>query len=181
LATAARSSISPRKRTKCATATEGTPLVSRAWRSAAGGAGVPYITVNYQGDGIRIRRTSRRCAAAFQSGQGDGGPAAGPLRAGLLDSTIVWWSGEFGRTPKVQWRLHERGRVTGTVFSRSCRGGFAGGQVVGPRMRARRVKDRPVYRRPDFKHLYATGIDLHASLPHPLGQSVFVAPIRKRT
>ena len=22
---------------------------------------------------------------------------------GLLDSTIVWWSGEFGRTPKVQW------------------------------------------------------------------------------
>ena len=22
---------------------------------------------------------------------------------GLLDSTIVWWSGEFGRTPKIQW------------------------------------------------------------------------------
>ncbi len=42
---------------------------------------------------------------------------------GLLDSTIVWWSGEFGRTPKVAWEAPwNGGRIHfGKVFSR--RGG----------------------------------------------------------
>ncbi len=28
---------------------------------------------------------------------------------GLLDSTIVWWGGEFGRTPKIQWEAERVG------------------------------------------------------------------------
>ena len=53
---------------------------------------------------------------------------------GLLDTTIVWWGGEFGRTPKVDWSSpwnggrHHYGHVFSTVVAG---GGFKGGQVVG--------------------------------------------------
>ena len=53
---------------------------------------------------------------------------------GLLDSTIVWWGGEFGRTPKVQWEPPWNGGRNhwGKVFSAALAGGgFKGGQMVG--------------------------------------------------
>jgi uncharacterized protein (DUF1501 family) len=100
---------------------------------------------------------------------------------GLLDSTIVWWSGEFGRTPKVQWEAPWNGGRGhwGQVFSAVVAGGgFAGGHVIGASdPRGEEVKDRPVYPMDLIESIYAQlGIDLHASLPHPLGQSAFVGP-----
>ena len=68
---------------------------------------------------------------------------------GLLDSTIVWVSGEFGRTPKVQWEAPWNGGRGhwGKVFSTLVAGGgFRGGQVVGASdAKGEEVKDRPVY------------------------------------
>ena len=68
---------------------------------------------------------------------------------GLLDSTIVWWSGEFGRTPKVQWEAPWNGGRGhyGKVFSAVVAGGgFKGGQVVGASdAKGDAVKERPVY------------------------------------
>ena len=67
----------------------------------------------------------------------------------LLDSTIVWWSGEFGRTPKVQWEAPWNGGRGhwGQVFSAVLAGGgFKGGHVVGSSdAKGEQVKDRPVY------------------------------------
>jgi len=60
---------------------------------------------------------------------------------GLLDSTIVWCGGEFGRTPKVQWEEPWNGGRGhwGKVFSHVVAGGgFRGGQIVGGRMRKAR-------------------------------------------
>jgi len=53
---------------------------------------------------------------------------------GLLDSTIVWWSGEFGRGPKVQWNPPWNGGRShyGQCFCAVLAGGgFKGGRVVG--------------------------------------------------
>jgi len=100
---------------------------------------------------------------------------------GLLDSTIIWWSGEFGRTPKVQWEAPwggGRGHY-GKVFSAVVAGGgFKGGHVVGASdAKGEEVKDRPVYPCDLIGSMYELlGIDPNAKLPHPQGLAVAVTP-----
>jgi uncharacterized protein (DUF1501 family) len=100
---------------------------------------------------------------------------------GLLDSTIIWWSGEFGRTPKVQWEAPwggGRGHY-GKVFSAVVAGGgFKGGHVVGASdAKGEEVKDRPVYPCDLIGNMYELmGIDPNAKLPHPQGLAVAVTP-----
>jgi len=100
---------------------------------------------------------------------------------GLLDSTIVWWSGEFGRTPRIQWEPPWNGGRGhyGKVFSAVVAGGgFKGGHVVGASdAKGEEVKDRPVYPCDLIGSLYELlGIDPDAKLPHPLGEVVRVTP-----
>ena len=68
---------------------------------------------------------------------------------GLLESTLVWCSGEFGRSPKVDWQPPWNGGRNhhGNVFSvLVAGGGFKGGHVVGASdAKAEEVKERPVY------------------------------------
>ena len=65
--------------------------------------GVPYVTINYDGWDTHKQnfQTMRRKLPEMDKGM------ATLLQdlsdRGLLDSTIIWWGGEFGRTPKVQW------------------------------------------------------------------------------
>ncbi|HUT95481.1 MAG TPA: DUF1501 domain-containing protein [Thermoguttaceae bacterium] len=100
---------------------------------------------------------------------------------GLLDSTIVWWGGEFGRTPRIQWEepwLGGRGHH-GQVFSAMVAGGgFRGGQVVGASdARGERVKERPVYPWDLIASIYELlGIDPEEKLPHPQGLAVRATP-----
>ena len=52
----------------------------------------------------------------------------------LLQTTIVWWSGEFGRTPKIQWEAPWNGGRNhyANCFSAMIAGGeFKGGKVIG--------------------------------------------------
>ena len=100
---------------------------------------------------------------------------------GLLDTTIVWWSGEFGRTPKIQWEPpYNGGRGHyGAVFSAVVAGGgFKGGRVVGSSdARGEAVKDRPVYPCDLIASIYQLmGIDPQAVIPHPSGKSVHLTP-----
>jgi len=68
---------------------------------------------------------------------------------GLLDSTVVWCTGEFGRTPKVDWGEPWNGGRGhwGKCFSALIAGGgFRGGQIVGASdEKGEEVKERPVY------------------------------------
>jgi uncharacterized protein (DUF1501 family) len=100
---------------------------------------------------------------------------------GLLESTIVWCIGEFGRTPKVATESPWNGgrHHFGSVFaSLVAGGGFRGGQVVGASdARAETVKERPVYPGDLIGTMYQlVGIDPDASLPHPTGEFVRATP-----
>jgi uncharacterized protein (DUF1501 family) len=100
---------------------------------------------------------------------------------GLLDSTIVWCCGEFGRTPKILWEPPWSGGRNhfGPVFSALVAGGgFKGGQVIGASdARGETVKDRPVYPVDLIGSMYELlGIDPAGKLPHPMGEVARVTP-----
>ena len=137
--------------------------------------GVPYITINYRGGWDTHKQnfqTMRRRLPEMDKGMS--ALLADLAQRGLLDSTIVWWNGEFGRTPKVQWEAPWNGGRGhhGAVFSSLVAGGgFKGGHVVGESdARGEEVKDRPVYPADLIGTMYdLLGIDSEAKLPHPLG------------
>ncbi len=144
--------------------------------------GVPYITINYKGGWDTHKQnfqTMRRRVPEMDKGM------ASLLQDlsdhGLLDSTIVWWSGEFGRTPKIQWEAPWNGGRGhhGQVFSAVVAGGgFKGGHVVGSSdAKGQEVKERPVYPCDLIASIYELlGIDPEAKLPHPQGLTISAAP-----
>lgn len=100
---------------------------------------------------------------------------------GLLDSTIVWCGGEFGRTPKIDWEVPWNGGRGhyGRVFSvLVAGGGFRGGQVVGASdEKGERVAERPVYPWDLIGSIYELmGIDPDGTIPHPEGFPVRLLP-----
>ena len=100
---------------------------------------------------------------------------------GLLDSTIVWWTGEFGRTPKVDWNAPWNGGRShyGAVFSAVVAGGgFKGGSVIGSsNSKGEKVQDRPVYPTDMIGTMYELlGIDPKATVQGPDGSPVQITP-----
>jgi hypothetical protein len=111
--------------------------------------GVPYVTINYKGWDTHKRHFQimkrklpemDRAMAMLLQDLSD---------RGLLDSTIVWWGGEFGRSPKVKWEPPWNGGRShhGQCFSTVVAGGgFRGGHVVGASdNNGTQVAKRPVY------------------------------------
>ncbi len=143
--------------------------------------GVPYVTINYEG-----WDTHKNHFQTLRQKMPEMDKAMATLlqdlsNQGLLDRTIVWWSGEFGRTPKIQWEPpYNGGRGHyGKVFSALLAGGgFKGGRVVGSSdARGENVKERPVYPCDLIAAIYERlGIDPTAKLPHPMGKTVHATP-----
>jgi uncharacterized protein (DUF1501 family) len=145
-------------------------------------AGVPYVVVNYPGGwdthSNHFATMRRQCP---QLDQGLAALLADLKDRGLLDTTIVWCTGEFGRTPKVDYQPPWNGGRNhhGNVFTvLVAGGGFKGGQIVGASdAKAEDVKDRPVYPVDLLGSIYQlAGIDVNARLPHPLGTEAHVLP-----
>jgi hypothetical protein len=143
--------------------------------------GIPYVTINYKGWDTHKQHFQAMRRKLPEMDKGMATLLQDLSDRGLLDSTIVWWSGEFGRTPKVQrespWN-GGRGHY-GKVFSAVLAGGgFKGGQVVGASdARGEEVKERPVYPCDLIGSMYELlGIDPDAKLPHPQGLTVRVMP-----
>lgn len=138
-------------------------------------AEVPYVTISFPGGwdthANHFTTMKRQCPMLDQ---GVAALLADLSDKGLLDSTLVWCTGEFGRTPKVSWEppwnggRHHFGRVFTTMVAG---GGFKGGHVVGSSdEKGENVKDRPVYPADLLGSFYLlAGIDADAKLPHPLG------------
>ena len=143
--------------------------------------GVPYVTINYQGwdthkDNFGILRRKLpemdRAMASLLQDLSD---------RKLLDSTIVWWSGEFGRTPKIDWAPPWNGGRGhwGKCFSALLAGGgFKGGHVVGASdAKGEEVAERPVYPGDLIRSMYIElGIDPEGPMPNTRGLDVRVLP-----
>ncbi len=143
--------------------------------------GVPYVTINYQGWDTHRQHFQIMRQKLPQMDAGMSALIQDLSDKGLLDSTIVWWSGEFGRTPKIQWESPWNGGRGhyGRVFSALVAGGgFKGGRVVGASdARGEEVKDRPVYPCDLLGSIYELmGIDPETKLPNPLGLDLRATP-----
>ncbi len=143
--------------------------------------GVRFITINYRGWDTHKQhfQTMRRKLPELDRGMAT--LLQDLADHGLLDSTIVWWSGEFGRTPKVQWEPPWNGGRGhyGRVFSSVVAGGgFRGGHVLGSSdEKGADVRDRPVYPWDLIGSMYELlGIDPAGTLPHPQGLTVHATP-----
>jgi hypothetical protein len=142
---------------------------------------VPYITINYNGWDTHKQHfeSMRRKLPELDAGMAT--LLEDLSERGLLDSTIVWWSGEFGRGPKVQWNAPWNGGRShyGKCFSAVVAGGgFRGGHVVGASdEKGMEVANRPVYPEDLLGSMYALlGIDPDGPLPNPRGMDLKVMP-----
>ena len=143
--------------------------------------GVPYITINYKGWDTHKQHFQAMRRMLPEMDRGMATLLQDLSDRGLLESTIVWWSGEFGRTPKVMWEAPWNGGRGhyGKVFSAVLAGGgFKGGRVVAASdAKGEEVKERPVYPSDLIASMYELmGIDTAAKLPHPEGLDVRVTP-----
>lgn len=143
--------------------------------------GVPYITINYKGWDTHKQHFQIMRRKLPELDKGLAALLSDLASHGLLDSTIVWCCGEFGRTPKILWEAPWNGGRNhfGRVFSALIAGGgFKGGQVIGASdAHGEEVKERPVSPCDLIGTMYdQLGIDTGAKLPHPQGLDVRVSP-----
>jgi hypothetical protein len=119
----------------------GVPFVEIALSSAEGGMGFGWDT--HQQNFEAVKRLSEVLDPAWSALMDD-------LRArGRLDSTLIVWMGEFGRTPKVNANAG-RDHFPNAWTTVLAGGGIRGGQVIGDTGKdGIQVKERPVTV-PDF-------------------------------
>jgi uncharacterized protein (DUF1501 family) len=143
--------------------------------------GVRYVTINYNGWDTHKENFQAMRRMLPQLDKGMSSLLQDLSDRGLLDSTIVWWGGEFGRTPKVDWEPPWNGGRGhhGAVFSSVVAGGgLRGGAVVGASDEIGAVvKDRPVYPWDLLGTMYQLlGIDPDGTVQHPHGMEVALLP-----
>lgn len=145
--------------------------------------GVPYVTINYKGWDTHQNHFPTMRQKLPELDRGLATLLEDLSQRGLLESTIVWCGGEFGRTPKVQWEAPWNGGRNhhGMAFSTLVAGGgFKGGHIVGATdKKGEEVTERPVYPSDLIATIYQLlGIDPEQTLPHPQGLTVPVIPVR---
>ncbi len=143
--------------------------------------GVPYITINYKGWDTHKQHFQIMNRKLPELDQGLAALLEDLDGKGLLDSTIVWCTGEFGRTPKVATESPWNGgrHHFGNAFScLLAGGGFQGGQVLGAtNATGEEVVERPAYPADVIGSIYRQmGIPADAPLPHPQGVPTKVVP-----
>ncbi|AQT67875.1 hypothetical protein STSP2_01027 [Anaerohalosphaera lusitana] len=143
--------------------------------------GVPYITINYRGWDTHKQHFETMARKLPEMDQAMSALLGDLSERGLLDSTIVWWGGEFGRGPKIQKESPWNGGRShhGKCFSSLVAGGgFKGGRVIGASdEKGMEVAERAVYPKDLIGSMYTLlGIDPDGKLPNPRGLDVKVMP-----
>ncbi len=143
--------------------------------------GVPYVTINYKGWDTHKQHFQSMNRKLPEMDKAMAMLLQDLSDRGLLNSTIVWWGGEFGRGPKVQWKPPWNGGRShyGKCFtSVVAGGGFKGGQVVGAsNENGTEVAERPVYPPNLLGSMYELmGIDPEGQMPNNAGLNVKVLP-----
>jgi len=143
--------------------------------------GVVYVTVNAQGWDTHKRHFSAMDRKMPELDQGLSALLTDLDERGLLDSTIVWCGGEFGRTPKIQTKAPWNGGRShyGKCFSMLVAGGgFKGGKVIGASdENGENVAERPVTPVDFFASMYELlGIDPEGPMPNSPGKGAKIMP-----
>jgi len=146
--------------------------------------GVPYVAINYEGWDTHKKHFEAMNRKLPEMDRGLATLIEDLADRGLLDETIVWWGGEFGRTPKVQWGEPwngGRGHYGACFTHMVAGGGFRGGEVVGASdEKGAFVAERPVHPRELIGSIYELlGIDPGAKMENPRGLDVKVLPPEK--
>lgn len=109
---------------------------------------VPYITINYRGWDTHKKHFETLTRRQGEWDQGLSVLLKDLRDRNLLDQTVIWWSGEFGRTPLIGWDapwFGGRGHYSKCFSAMVAGGGFKGGTVVGKSTpTAEYVAERPV-------------------------------------
>lgn len=134
--------------------------------------GVPYISINYSGWDSHKRHFESMKRPTAEMDQAVSALLLDLKERNLLDSTLVWLSGEFGRVPKVDrqppWN-GGRNHFPRCFSALVAGGGFKGGCVVGESdATTDHVKNRPVTPQ-DFlgSIMELAGVDPDDRLPNP--------------
>jgi hypothetical protein len=143
--------------------------------------GVVYVTINYPGWDTHSNHFQQMRNKLPELDMGLSSLIKDLSDRGLLDSTIIWVSGEFGRTPKIQWEPPWNGGRNhyGKCFSvLVAGGGFKGGCVVGASdEKGENVIDRPVYPKDLLGSIYyLLGIDPDGKFPEKFGKDTRILP-----
>ncbi|MGO8764017.1 MAG: DUF1501 domain-containing protein [Limisphaerales bacterium] len=143
--------------------------------------GVPFVTINSPGWDTHKENFQAMRRLLPDLDKGMSALLQDLSDRGLLDSTIVWCGGEFGRTPKIMWESPWNGGRGhwGQCFSHVVAGGgFKGGHLVGASdEKGEQVKERPVYPVDLLGSMgELLGIDGNAKLPNPYGLDTRVMP-----
>ncbi len=144
-------------------------------------AKVPYITINFNGWDTHKRHFQAIRNKLQQLDQGLSALISDLDSKKLLDGTIIWCSGEFGREPKVSWDSPWNGgrQHYGKCFSSMLAGGgFKGGIVVGSSdAKGENPASRPVYPQDFLGSIYERcGINPDAKMPNPMGEDIRIMP-----
>jgi arylsulfatase A-like enzyme len=143
---------------------------------------VSYVTINHQGWDTHKKHFQAMNQKLPELDRGVSSLLQDLHERGLLDSTIVWVSGEFGRTPKIQWEAPwdgGRGHYGKAFSALVAGGGFRGGTVVGKTdERGETVIERPIYPWDLLGSMMELlGIDPAAKLVTTQGVEVTVSPL----
>ncbi|MFI3318993.1 MAG: DUF1501 domain-containing protein [Rikenellaceae bacterium] len=144
-------------------------------------AGVPVVTVNYNGWDTHKEHFKRMDQRLGTLDKGVSALINDLERRGMLDETIILCGGEFGRTPKVMWEPPWNGGRGhhGMAFSfLVAGGGFEGGKVVGATDAIGEfVAERPVTPADLIGSVYKLmGIDPYGTIKHPLYGQIPLLP-----
>ncbi len=144
-------------------------------------AGVPYVTINYGGWDTHKQHFEAMRRMLPEMDRAMSALLEDLAAKGLLDTTIVWWSGEFGRTPRIDWQEPwngGRGHYGECFCALVAGGGFKGGQVVGASdATGEHVAQRPVSPRDLLGSiLELLGIDPDGPMPNARGLDLKVMP-----
>jgi hypothetical protein len=143
---------------------------------------VPFITVNWSGWDTHKQHFEAMAKRLPELDRAFSALLEDLARRGLLETTIVTWYGEFGRTPKIlmepPWQ-GGRGHFGNAFSAVVAGGGFKGGKVVGATdQKGEKVTERPIYPWDLSASIYKLlGIDPNGQLPHPRGCVAYVTPV----
>ncbi|MBP5511498.1 MAG: DUF1501 domain-containing protein [Kiritimatiellae bacterium] len=143
--------------------------------------GVPYVTVNMSGWDSHKRHFETMRQRTSETDKAVAALLCDLHERKLLNQTLLWVSGEFGRTTKIDrnppWN-GGRGHYPRCFSALVAGGGFRGGCMVGESdATASRVVKRPVSPVDFLGSIYELcGIDPDGPMPNPAGKKVSVLP-----